>query len=98
MLRRMILDSRSARRFAGQVTAEMIRLGADGGVMRRNNVPTGTFHWVFGSRAWTDRTPRDAAEYLLSIYNSRCIFRHNAGGMARELAAQDADNSNDLNG
>lgn len=78
MLRRMILDSRSARRFAGQVTAEMIRLGADGGVMRRNNVPIGIFHWVFGSRAWTERTQRDAAEYLLSIYNPRCIFLHNA--------------------
>jgi hypothetical protein len=33
-----------------------------------------------------------------AISASRHLLRQNAGGMARELAAQDSDNSNDING
>jgi hypothetical protein len=41
-------------------------------------------------------TARDEAEKARAIIVS--FIEANVGGMARELAAQDSDNSNDMNG
>jgi len=77
MIRQMILDSHAARKFAGRVTAEMIRLGASPNVMRENGIPGGIYHWVWGARAWTKSSPKESAEYLIGIYKPRLIFLHN---------------------
>jgi hypothetical protein len=83
MLRRLIIDQRNARKFAGQMTAEMIRLGASAEVMRRNNIPTLNFYGAFGGRKWERTTPRLAAIEMMDAYTPRVIFEHNVDVDAR---------------
>ena len=96
MIHQMILDSRTARKFAGQVTAEMIRLGASPSVMQASRIPCSNYHWVWGARAWTKVSAIDAAKYLIEMYRPGVIFQHNARGMARR--GQDPNLSHGFNG
>ncbi len=61
------------------------------------------YYWQNGTKSWTTVRPADK-EWVDSLRDralppeQAALYLPNAGGMARELAAQDSDNSNDING
>lgn len=80
MIRKLILDERKAREFAGRTIAEMIRLGASPQVMRQKDIPKITFFGVFGGRKWERTTPRKHALEMLVTYKPSCLFEQTRRG------------------
>ena len=61
----MLLTQGKAKTFAGGVVREMIKKGANAETMRKHEIPTTVYYWVFGSGAWRRGTEEQAAdEYL----------------------------------
>lgn len=85
----MILQSRHAKKFAGEIVREMIRLGADADLMRKHDIPNTVFLWTLGGQAWIERNPKQCAEYCCRQMRYDFLFKAN-----KDYASSGTDNGN----
>lgn len=70
----MMAAQKTAKAYAGDVVAQMIREGASGETMRGHEIPQSVYYWVLGSFAWMEMDAKTAAARCLHQYRNDYLY------------------------